>query len=229
VLAPSDGTLALDLSESPAIVTLDDALRGPYTTPLHVPGGPHHLRVERAGFYPIERDVDVPAGAPVTVAVRFEPTPDTLAAFVDRTRARRVAGWVTLAGGAALTVVGVAILGYDAGQRSSDKSQYGQLTGALAARGSPCDFQNGATAARCYGAINAAADGYGATLARDAAASVVGGLGVAAMVTGIVLLATRGDPHKYDAPASDALSAARVQPSAWGLRGGGGVGLSGTF
>ena len=229
VLAPSDGTLALEVRETDSVVTLDDKVRGATST-LHLPGGVHHLRLERAGFFPLERDIEVPAGAAVRVPLHLEPTPDTLAAYTESVRARRTWGWIAGAGGLVLAGVSASILAYDAGQRSRAESQYRALTTAYATGQHPCDFPAGDLQAQCGAPINAAADTYDATRGRDAVASVIGGAGVAALVTGVVLLATGDDPHRYEKkPSAERLTGIRVTPSGWRAPGGGGAGLSGSF
>jgi hypothetical protein len=82
----------------------------------------------------------------------------------------------------------------------------------------------------CTPQINAAADTYNATYVRDAAAYVAGGVGVAAVVAGAVLLATGGDPHRYEhKPSGERLGSPRLLPSAFLAPAGGGLGVAGTF
>ncbi len=220
VLAASDGSVALDVRETDVVVSVDGRLRGPYVSPLHLPGGLHRLRVERSGFFAFERDVGVPPSAPLRVSVELEPTPDTLAAYTEGARARRNWGWIGVAGGAALLAVGGGLVGYDASQRSTARSQYGTITSALAVHQHPCDFSQGDAPSACVPQINAAADSYNATYARDAAAYVIGGVGVVAIVTGAVLLATGGDPHRYEKKASgERIGGVRARPLAWGAPG----------
>jgi hypothetical protein len=58
---------------------------------------------------------------------------------------------------------------------------------------------------------------------------VLGGAGVAALVTGAALLATGGDPHRYEKkPSGEQLGRVRALPSAWGAPGGGALGVSGS-
>ncbi len=228
VLAGSDGEVSLDLRETDVVVSVDGRVRGPYARPLHVPGGLHRLRVERAGFFALERDVLVPSSGALVVPVVLDPTPDTLAAYTERARSRRTLGWITFGAGAALLAAGGSILGYDAGQRSSARAQYGTISAALAAHQHPCAFAAGDLPSACVPQINAAADTYNATFGRDAAAYVLGGIGIAALVTSAVVLATGGDPHRYEKRApKERIGGLRVLPSTW--RGGGGIGVSASF
>jgi PEGA domain len=231
VLAASDGTLALDVREADAVVTLDDKLRGSASSAgLHLPGGLHSLRVERAGFFPLERDVVVPAGGAVRVSLRLDPTPDTLAAYTQGVRRRRASGWAGIVSGAVLTAVSIPLLAYDAGQKSRAESQYRTATAAVQAHTAPCDFPAGATQAQCLAPSNAAAGSYNAALVRDGVGYALGGVGVVALATGIVLLATGDDPHRYEKkPSGERLATRRVIPAVWGGRGGGAVGVMGSF
>ena len=57
-LGADGATLVLVPSESPADLTIDGEHKGPYTAPLRLPRGPHHISVAAAGFIPAERDVN---------------------------------------------------------------------------------------------------------------------------------------------------------------------------
>jgi PEGA domain len=225
-----DGVLSLDMRETATVITIDGRLRGAYTAPLHLPVGPHHVRVERSGFFASERDVLVPANGEARVTVALEPTPDTLARYTNDIRLRHRWGWISVIGGAAFAAGGSAILFYDAGQRSSDKSQYTLLTSQLASHTGSCDFSTGSSAQQCYTPINSAAQGYNDSLARDAAGWTLLGVGVVGLATGTVLLITGDDPHRYDRkPATETLAEVSFRPIATGGPGGGWLGVQGTF
>ena len=79
-------------------------------TPISgLPMGPHVLRVERAGFMPIEHLVVVPGGDTTTVRVTLRPTAETHAAYVQRANAYR--GWsvALLSAGIAAALAGGAL------------------------------------------------------------------------------------------------------------------------
>src|SRR4029077_159084 len=69
--ASSEPVLALNISESQPVVTVDGSPRGVYRVPLRLPAGPHHLLVERGDFLPMERDINLESGR--TNAVPFHP------------------------------------------------------------------------------------------------------------------------------------------------------------
>ncbi len=99
--------------------------------------------------------------------------------------------------------------------------------------GPVCDTFHGANPMTC-----AAQQAYAAANLQyqrnwDALGYVGVGVGGAALVTGVVLLLTGDDPHRYDRrPATtpgDDTFAGRARPLVWRSASGGGVGLSGTF
>jgi hypothetical protein len=107
------GRLRLVISEGDIFVTLDGRARGVYGTSIPVPAGPHALRLERAGFEPLERLVQVPASGDVDIKVDLRPTPETREAYVQHARSYRRWAWTTLITGAVVTGVagGLALWG----------------------------------------------------------------------------------------------------------------------
>jgi hypothetical protein len=199
-VAASGGSLALTLSETHALVAVDGRPRGVYTGSLRLAPGVHRIRVERGGFAPVEREVEIAPGGTTTVPIRFEPNPDTLVAHAQEVERRRVRGIVTAAGGAAIAVAGAAVVGYNAAKIAA-------MCNPFANESSCTSYQGG---------------------------EVVGGVGIAvgtaALVAGTVLLATRGDPHRYDRPPSgETLARLPALPVVWAAPGSGGVGMAGRF
>jgi serine/threonine-protein kinase len=56
-----------------ASVTVDGQPKGETPLSIEVAGGKHHLRVERAGFKPVERDVVLSGGGPLVVGIELVP------------------------------------------------------------------------------------------------------------------------------------------------------------
>jgi hypothetical protein len=54
-----------------ATLSVDGAPRGTTPLSLRIAAGTHRIRVERAGFPPIERKVNVVAGAPALLRLQF--------------------------------------------------------------------------------------------------------------------------------------------------------------
>ncbi len=231
-LAWGGGQLALDASETAPVVTVDGRTLGVYTGPLRLPGGPHHLLVERGDFEPVERDVVVSPGSHGTVVrVVFEPTPDYRARYVAHAQAARTWGIVSVVGGVALAAAGAGLLVYDAGQRSDGYTARNALL-AQNALGQVCDPGSESFQQTCANPANAAGSQVNDANTRDYAGWAAIGVGGAAVALGFALVATGGNPGRYDVPSSEpalAASRLRVRPTGWTVRGGGGVGVVGSF
>jgi hypothetical protein len=94
----------------------------------------------------------------------------------------------------------------------------------------PCDMGQDPNVLQqtCFGPVNAAASKIADANTRDDVAWTALGVGAAGAVLGAVLLLTSDDPHKYDA--SQPAGATHVSvPAFWVGRGGGGLGLHGSF
>jgi hypothetical protein len=219
------GFLALAISEKDSTTFVDGQPRGVYTTPLHLPRGAHWLRVEHAGFFPFERKIDVPQGSSKTVPVELMPTPEARDAYRSRTVAQRTWGWIATGAGAALTAGGVTFLVINKNDQSKKEDAF-QAQLARHQTGGECDVSM-QVPPDC-------ADGVPITLAAlDSAKSkekygwIVGGVGVAGLGLGVVLLLTNDDPNRYEPKAeSDVFGSLQLLPMA--LPGtGGGLVLSG--
>jgi hypothetical protein len=99
------GTLGVQASESGARVSVDDA---PFIAASALPRGPHRVRVERSGFEPVTRIVDVEGGAERIVRVTLVPTEEYRAEYESRADTMRALAWV-------FTATGVAVAGATAG------------------------------------------------------------------------------------------------------------------
>ncbi|MBL8954877.1 MAG: PEGA domain-containing protein, partial [Myxococcaceae bacterium] len=111
---PIDADLRLEPSSAQTQVQLsvDGVRRGVDVTSLRLPAGPHTLVFERAGFYPLRRDVTGAAGAVVPVGVTLEPTPELRAELGAQARRHRFAAVLLLAGGGALLAGSTGFLVY---------------------------------------------------------------------------------------------------------------------
>ncbi len=107
----------LDISEPGATVTIDGAPRA-VSAPLALPPGPHQLHVERTGFFAVDRELDVKAGATTTIRVSLPPTPETVEAHDATVKTHRTWGVVGAGAGGALLAGSAVWLGVLLGQRS---------------------------------------------------------------------------------------------------------------
>jgi hypothetical protein len=244
--ASETGTLAVSVSEDDAVLLVDgqaktihrggsggsqgDVRQAAAATPISgLPMGPHVLRVERAGFLPIEHLVVVPGGDTTTVRVTLRPTAETHASYVQRANAYR--GWsvALLSAGIAAALGGGALaltrqLSLPEARRRLDEERREQE---VPMNGGECDPSlplNEAMVGVCDGRLQAA---YDAVWIREQIRLIglIGlGAGLAAAGTGIFLLANGADPRKYDALATEpARPAQRLWARAWAAPSGGGL------
>lgn len=215
-LGTDGATLALDPSEHGADLTVDGEHKGPYTAALRLPKGPHHLSVAAPGFFPIERDVDLDGSQTNVIHLEFQPTPETRSSYEGSAYFHRTWGWVGVIGGAVIGGAGGAYLALNAKSKKDTGAvldhvlaeQAAELKSPLTHKGPPCDFSSGLMESNtdaCQAAIDDAQSKYDAAKNRDIIGFVGIGVGGAALVTGVVLLLTGDDPHKYDRPASRTL------------------------
>jgi hypothetical protein len=224
------GLLALQLSETQAVVTVDGKPRGPYVGEIKLPKGPHQIVVERGGFENAERSITVDSGRTTTVPIDFVPTPETRAAYVSRTTTQRTWGWISALGGVALAGGGVTLLVVDSGQKSDARTTIDQYNRSLEP-GGDCDGGNGRypdTYPPCKTITDAGTDAqkkFDSAKSRDVAGYVLTGVGGAAALIGAYLLITGDSPSRYDRKKDDSPLGLRVLP----VVGPSGLGVVGSF
>jgi hypothetical protein len=200
-LASEGGYLSVIASESQAVVSVDGSEIGLLTGPLNLPKGPHRLRVERGGFLAAERDSLVPLGRTASVRVVFEPTPETRVHYVASAERHRTWSWVTIGTGAALAAGGGVLAIVEQKRVSSAQKNLAAVTADFTpGAGGTCDstMDLSDVLASCKARYNAASDQLNQAETLRTVGAVTAGVGVATLATGIVLLLTGDDPHKYD-------------------------------
>jgi hypothetical protein len=210
-LGTDGATLALDPSERGSDLTVDGEHKGPYTVPIRLPKGPHHLGVAAPGFYPIERDVDLGGGQPNVVHIEFQPTPETRSSYESSAYFHRTWGLVGIIGGAVIGGAGAAYLAANAPAKQAALTDYNTAADNAANKAGPPECHTtGSTgnAAACNQLVQDALDHFNSVKNRDIIGFVGIGVGGAAVVTGVMLLLTGDDPRRYDRPASRALGRA---------------------
>lgn len=105
-IAAYGSSLQLELSEQNAVVTVDGHSRGEYLGPLRLAPGAHHIRIERAGFVTVEREVMVRLGKTARETVVLEANSETLVKRREEAALRKKWGKGLVGAG-----VGVAALG----------------------------------------------------------------------------------------------------------------------
>jgi hypothetical protein len=222
------GLLALEVSESQPVVTIDGKARGVYAAAIRLVPGPHHLIVERGDFEPAEREVAIDAGRTTTLQIALQPTPEYRAHFTGRAQAQRTWGWVSTIAGAVILAGGASLVAYDATQRSDGNSTRNRLLSQNARNLTPpavCDPGQDADTyqTNCADPVNAATSKVNDANTRDVYGWTGVGVGAAAAALGVILLVTAEDPHKYGGGSPGWL------PTFWASPGGGGAGFAGAF
>ena len=231
-LATMAGELRLELPETQAVVTVDGRARGVYTQPLRLAPGPHRLLVERGDFQPVARDVTVELGRTATVRVDLEPTSDYRARYVSHAQTQRTWGIISIVGGAVIAAGGTGLVLYDAKQRSDGRATITSIDAQSTAHSNQLCDPGQLTAilqANCIDPKNAAQAQVDDANTRDYIGWGAVALGGAAVVLGVTLFVTADDPHAYDRARPADAASVRVVPTLSPARGGGTVGLVGTF
>jgi len=224
------GSLLVEPSEPGAALSVDGVIRGLAIEPVSLPAGPHHVRVEKAGFLASERDADVTAGETRSVRVYLAPTLETRAALEHRVSSRRTLGWVLLGTGVPVAIAGGVVAGLGSSALGSANNNYNAVALAETSMTGPCNPRGTNDTMMFQGTTCAAAVSSATSMKNNAQIELgvgiaVGAVGVVAAVTGLVLVLTSEDPHKYDrAPAS-----ATLGPSFQLGLAPGGMSLAGTF
>jgi hypothetical protein len=204
-LGSEGANLALESSDGALDVTVDGEHKGAYTGPLRLPRGPHHVSVVAAGFYPVERDVDLDGGQTNVVHVDLEPTPETRADYESSAHFHRTWGWIGIISGAVIAGGGTA-LAVISGSQKNDAQKRIDAANALAAGRTtpPCDartgyaVEGGDNGAACNALLDKATNDYDSAKNKQLIGFVGIGVGAAVAITGVVLLVTGDDPNRYE-------------------------------
>jgi len=228
------GQLALEVTESQPVVTIDGRARGVYVSPLRLVAGPHHLLIERGDFEPAEREVTIDPGRTTSARLILEPTPEFRAHYISRAQAQRSWGLVSVIGGAAILAGGIGLVVYDGQQRADGSAKQRSIVAQNVPSGVCDKAQDMGTPVfqmNCVAPLNAANAKVDDANTRDYFGWSGVGIAGAATILGVVLLVTSDDAHKYDTPKSAPDGSARLQvtPTFWTTRGGGGAGVAGSF
>jgi hypothetical protein len=216
-LGREGGWLAIAASETQSVLSVDGTDAGLLTGSVELPAGPHRIRLERGGFLPAERDVDVPVGGTRSLTVTFEPTPETRARYASAAETRRTWSWVTVGAGVAIAAGGTILALVEQNQLPGAQNA---LSSAYAAwklgGGGMCDLKTSlstATMLACDNLLNNANATVSNLQTGRTAGWIVAGAGGAIFVTGLVLVLTGDNPHKYDEKPVDQLFAGwRIAP-----------------
>jgi hypothetical protein len=233
LLGTLGGTLAVESSESDPVVTVDGKPRGVYPAGgLHLAAGPHQVLLERGGFLAVERVITVDAGRSTRVAVIFDPTPETRAAYLSKTSSQRA--WALVAGIGGLVLAGgsVGFLVWNGQQRKTAHDDFDVAESDVAnpVPNTVCDTHSQAgNPAACNAPVLDAQSRISDANTRDVFGWVGVGVGAGATVLGALLLVTNGSSQRYDRDRTGEGAKGFVLPVGWATGRGGGAGLLGAF
>jgi hypothetical protein len=218
------GRVRLVINEGDILVTLDGRANGVYHASIPVPSGPHALRLERAGFEPIDRLVQVPPGGDVDIKVDLRPTPETREAYVQHARSYRRWAWTTMISGVVVGGAsgGLALWSHGKIPGAESKLTKLQQSGVRFSNG-VCDpsFVSPAQVDLCHQETADAQNSLDNYRGLRAAGIIGAGVGVALVGVAVALFATSPDSARYDRPEGEFLSARFVPTLSVGADGAG--------
>jgi hypothetical protein len=216
------GTLQVRASEEEAVVFVNGAVVNQALSALSLPAGQHRLRVERAGFVPSERLIDVPRGSTAFVDVTLAPTAAYRADYAASASSRR--SWALGIGLGGL-VVASASTGYVSWNGSQVSDARDDFDSALATAHRACRVDHSSDCDELANIATIREEDLQGKKNRQLLGWLGVGVGAAGIATGAVLWLTGKDPHRYEPkPESDVFGAFDVTP--WFSPAGGGFALS---
>jgi hypothetical protein len=214
-MVPSDaglaagGNVTFAISEPDSVVSVDGQPRLDHTLGLRLPLGRHTLRIQRAGFFDVDREVWVRAGQQ-SVDVTLLPTPDHLDEYVSDAKSQRFWSVFTIAGGALITAGGAGFLVWNQGQKNEAEREFDEFARSVEA------LPNGTcNTLLCEEKLGILVDELDQRRRRDVYGWVGVGIGAVSLGLGAFFLARSPAPGRYDPkPESDVFGALEL-----GLRG----------
>ncbi len=227
-VAKSGGMIEIVVSDPSAVAFIDDRpVRG---FSLRLPSGPHRLRVERAGFFPFEREVNVAARGTSRVVVELEPSPQFRADYRESAERQRFWSWVAIGGGAVVAAGGAGFLIWNHSERNQAQDAFDSER-PRHEQGEPCWPGNDPDIRPddCRD-LDALVDQIDQANARYPIGWAIVAVGAAAIGAGTFFLLTSDDPDRYEpGPESDIFGRLRIAPTPIIEPGRAGFGVIGSF
>jgi hypothetical protein len=220
--------LALDTSEDQVFVSIDGGPRRQYKESFFLPAGLHIALIERPGFDPVRREVNVVAGTTTSVKVSLDPTPEHRTSYERKANAFRTWGWVGVISGVAIAGAGAGYLLWNSGQKSEALDEWDAWVAQRDSKQGVCDTAGSGSAEECNRQVALREEAYNERKKRDVYGWIGVGVGSAAAITGFVLLMTGDDPNRYRRERPE-LARPRVTPGLWRADGATGIGAVGRF
>jgi hypothetical protein len=222
------GRLVVTTNAPGAELVVDGGTRRLLSGPVILPVGPHHVRVEKVGFQPIERGIEVVNGQDASLQLTLAPTDETQARLDASRSTRRTVAWTVLLGGAAIAIGGGVLAVVENSALSTAKGDFNaKVTIPENTVGGLCDKTQPPATFEAHSCNDV--HSYYQGKVDDAktlrlVGIAVGAAGVATAAIGGILLGTSGSGS------SDVASTGSVTHVAgWTNGSGGGVVLSGRF
>ena len=213
LLAGKKGFLVLQGAETGATVKLDGRLLGASPLPgrLELGMGTHELLIEKEGFLPWARTLDVAPNQVTVESVAMVPSQAYISEYRDQARAIRTAAWVTAGTGAVLLATGV-VLRLIGNARFDDLINKGFIT----QNATICLEQDPAYNGEDYcptptGFTNDALGTIDSIETLDTVALVSLVAGAVSALSATVLFLAGENPDRYDAYGETGAAAARLQ------------------
>ncbi|RYZ07397.1 MAG: PEGA domain-containing protein [Myxococcales bacterium] len=198
------GILALRLSEPGAVVSVDGEPHARAAGGVRLPLGLHSVRVQRAGFFDIVRDVEVKHGEQ-TLDASLLPTPEYLSDYVSRARSRRTWSYIALGAGGAVAAGAGGFLIWNQGQKNEARRRFDEYADAAEQKGGCPDDA-------CETSLNIYAADLDAKQGRDIYGWLGVGAGALGVTAGLLLYGLGDDPARYEPkPASDVFGSLDVR------------------
>lgn len=184
------GRLVLAVSEPNAVVEVDSV---PQTNPdagLLLPRGNHAVRVQRAGFFEVERQVQLAEGTTSTLDVKLLPTPEYWADYVASSRRTRTIAYVLGGTGVLALAASGGYLLWNQGQKQDAERAVDEYLDEHEASGDCNDS--------CEETADILIDDLDAARKRDIYGWVGLGVGTTALAAGVLLYVLGDDPDRYE-------------------------------
>ena len=194
--------LSIEAREPNVDLTIDDEHRGVYRQALRLPKGVHHLRMQVAGYLPLEQDVVLYSGKPTVLMPYFQPTPETRQAHDSNVRWHRTLGWIGIGTGAAITGVGVALAAIGGSEKSKATQEFDDAEQDVEKKTGICDSTMDIDLRPCDERVLDAQSRVDKARTKQTIGFVGIGAGVAVLATGVVILLTGESSHRFDPPQS---------------------------
>ncbi|MBL8920178.1 MAG: PEGA domain-containing protein [Myxococcaceae bacterium] len=195
LLSGRQGFIVVIASEDGSVVKVDGTQLGttPMTQRLAVAGGPHVLRIEKAGFTSVQKQVRVAPDQVTEESIRLVPSPDFIDAYEKKQWGLRIGAFIATG----LAVAGIATFAVMQGQA---QASYGDPSCPAGAGGLPTCFAGlrASLVSMEDASVRQAAEAMRNRINSQLAISyVAGGVGLASAVAATVLFLIGDDPNRY--------------------------------